>query len=355
MDFGITLFPDVSPEEKSAADYFRESFAIVERAEQLGYTHVRSIEHHFTPYGGYSPSSIVMLTGLASRTTTMKLITGAVIPAFNHPLKIAGELGMLDAISNGRVMAGFGRAFLPHEFHRFGISRDESQARFREGIEQVDLLLRTEDATSHGAFHAFERTTTLPRPTQYPRPPFFVAANNTLSSYEYAGRQGYFIMGVPMVASQLRTNLEAYRAAWNAAGHPGSGKVFLAFHMFVDPDSARARRIAGNHVESYFKSLVEATAGMDTEHSKDYEGYAKQREAFSRLTIDMLIESCAAWVGSPAEVRSQIARYRDAVGGFDYASMQVNFHTMPVEEAMRSIELFAHEVMPEFISAPALA
>ncbi|HXP93755.1 MAG TPA: LLM class flavin-dependent oxidoreductase [Candidatus Binatia bacterium] len=354
MEFGITLFPDVSPEEKAAADYFRESFAIVERAEELGYTLVRSIEHHFTPYGGYSPSSILMLTALAARTKKMKLVTGAVIPAFNHPLKIAGELGMLDAISNGRLMVGFGRAFLLHEFRRFGVSRDESQARFREGIEQVALLLTTENATSHGKFHSFENTTTLPRPTQRPRPQFFIAANTTAASYEFAGRQGHYIMGVPMVAEKLRANLDLYRKAWAEAGHPGRGKVFLAFHMFVDRDSERARRIAGKHVESYFKSLVEATVGMDTERSSDYEGYEKQRQQIAKLNIDTLIASCAAWVGSPAEVREQIARYHELIGGFDYAALQVNFHTLPFEEAMRSIELFAHEVMPEFSEVPAL-
>jgi alkanesulfonate monooxygenase SsuD/methylene tetrahydromethanopterin reductase-like flavin-dependent oxidoreductase (luciferase family) len=344
MEFGITLFPDVSPQEKPAAEYFRESFAIVERAEELGFTFARSIEHHFTPYGGYSPSSILMLTGLAARTRKMKLVTGAVIPAFNHPLKIAGELGMLDAISNGRLMAGFGRAFLLHEFRRFGISRDESHARFREGVEQVELLLSTENATSHGKFHSFENTTTLPRPTQRPRPQFFIAANTTPSSYEFAGSRGYYIMGVPMVAQQLRANLDIYRRAWVEAGHPGQGKVFLAFHMFVDRDSERARRIAGKHVESYFKSLVEATAGMDTEHSSDYEGYEKQREKIAQLNIDTLIANCAAWVGSPAEVRGQIARFSEAIGGFDYAALQVNFHTLP-------FEVFAHEVMPEFGAA----
>jgi alkanesulfonate monooxygenase SsuD/methylene tetrahydromethanopterin reductase-like flavin-dependent oxidoreductase (luciferase family) len=292
-----------------------------------------------------------MLTGLATITKSMKLVTGAVIPAFNHPLKIAGELGMLDAISGGRLMAGFGRAFLPHEFKRFGVSRDESQARFREGIEQVDLLLTTENATSHGQFHSFEQTTTLPRPTQRPRPQFFIAANSTLSTYEYAGKQGHYIMGVPMIADQQRAQLEVYRKAWKDAGHPGEGKVFLAFHMFIDEDPARARRIAGAHVESYFKSLVEATAGMDTELSKDYEGYDKQREHIAKLNIDNLIANCAAWVGSPAEVREQIARYYEGVGGFDYAALQVNFHTIPYDEAIRSLELFAAKVMPEFGAA----
>jgi alkanesulfonate monooxygenase SsuD/methylene tetrahydromethanopterin reductase-like flavin-dependent oxidoreductase (luciferase family) len=221
-------------------------------------------------------------------------------------------------------------------------------------MEQVDLLLRTENVTSQGAFHSFENTTTLPRPTQRPRPPFFVAANNTPTSYEYAGRQGHFIMGVPMVAEQLRANLEVYHEAWRAAGHPGKGKVFLAFHMFVDHDAERARRIAGKHVESYFKSLVEATAGMAEEPSRDYAGYEKQREQIAKLTIDSLIANCAAWVGSPSDVRGQIARYHEAVGGFDYASLQVNFHTLPLDEALRSIELFAHEVMPEFTASPAL-
>ena len=48
----------------------------------------------------------------AARTTTMRLVTGAVLPAFNHPLKLAGEIAMLDAISGGRAEIGFARAFV---------------------------------------------------------------------------------------------------------------------------------------------------------------------------------------------------------------------------------------------------
>ena len=70
-------------------------------------------------------------------TKTIRLVTGAVLPVFNNPLKLAGQIGMVDAISRGRVEIGFARAFLPHEFARFGISMDESRARFDEGLEQV--------------------------------------------------------------------------------------------------------------------------------------------------------------------------------------------------------------------------
>ena len=62
---------------------------------------------------------MVFLAAAAQRTRTIRLVTGAVLPVFNNPLKLAGELGMLDAISNGRLDIGVARAFLPHEFATF--------------------------------------------------------------------------------------------------------------------------------------------------------------------------------------------------------------------------------------------
>lgn len=348
MDFGLTFFPEVDPEQKPADEYFRESLDLVEAAEGLGYGHVRSIEHHFTGYGGYSPNSILMLTAAAQRSKTMKLITGAVIPAFNHPVRTAEDLCMLDAISGGRLQVGFGRGFLPYEFTNFKISRDDSIERYREGVEQVDLLMRTENATSHGKFFSFDNITTYPRPTQSPRPPFMVAANITEESYEYAGRNGHWIMVVPMTASRLREYLETYHQAYRAAGHPGRGKVFLSFHMFVDPDPRRAREIARPHVESYFKAIMRSIKDIGTTLSDNYKGYEKQAEHFKAITLETLIETGSAWVGSPAEVRDQIESFNDACGGFDYASLQVNFHLLPYAESLRSLTLFGEEVIPYF-------
>src|SRR5271168_4707180 len=147
MQFGVQFFPNFKPGDKTAADYFAQSLAVAEEAETLGYSHARTIEHYFERYGGYSPNPIVFLAAVAQCTKTMRLVTGAVVPAFNNPLKLAGEIGMLDAISQGRFDVGFARAFLPHEFRRFRISPDESVARFREGLEQVEMLLTQENVT----------------------------------------------------------------------------------------------------------------------------------------------------------------------------------------------------------------
>src|SRR5215510_6509704 len=225
MEFGVQFFPDVRPEQKSGADYFGDALALAGESEKLGFSHIRIVEHYFHYYRGYSPNPMLFLAAAAQRTCRSRLVTGAVLPIFNHPLKLAGEIGMLDAISGGRLDVGFARAFLPHEYRRFGRSPDESVARFREGIEQVALLLTSENVTHRGRFHTIENTTSLPRPTQKPRPKFYIAAQNTPDSFVFAGRMGYSVMAIPLGGAAMRLLLASYRDAWKAAGHPGEGEV----------------------------------------------------------------------------------------------------------------------------------
>ena len=188
MEFGVQFFPSVGPARKGPAQYWGEALALTALADQLGYAHVRTVEHYFHSYGGYSPDPLIFLAAAAARTRKIRLITGAVLPVFNNPLKLAGQIGMVDAISQGRLEVGFARAFLPHEFGRFGISMDESRARFDEGLEQIRQLLTEENVTCRGRFHSFANVTSQPRPTQTPRPPFWIAALSTKDSFENAGR-----------------------------------------------------------------------------------------------------------------------------------------------------------------------
>ena len=349
MEFGIQFFPDVGPDEKSPVAYFKDSLAIAEAAEQLGFSHIRTVEHYFTAYGGYSPNPLIFLTAVAQRTKRLRIITGALLPVFNNPLKLAGEIGMADALSEGRLDVGFARAFLPHEFRRFGITPDESVARYREGLEQIELLLTQENVTHQGRFHQIRNTTSLPRPTQQPRPPFFVASINTPDSFEFAGRMGYGVMAIPLTGARVRELLAIYREAWRQAGHPGCGQVLIAYHMVCHEDPATARRIAREPLHAYLKSLIDAASDwIEGQTSKDYPGYDKVIGGLKTTTMESLIESGGAWIGSPDEIRRAIARVIDDVGAFEQASLQVNFNTMPLDTALQSIALFSREVMPHF-------
>lgn len=347
MEAGINFFPDVTPQEKPADIYFDESLRIVSQADELGYHHIRIVEHYFNRYGGYSPNPIVFLSAAAQRSRRLKLITGAVLPVFNHPLKLAGEIGMLDGISKGRLEVGFARAFLPHEFGRFGIALDESRARFEEGIDTVRRLLEEEEVSYKGRFHSFPPTTSLPRPTQKPRPPFWIAALATEQSFVFTGRQGHSIMAIPLLGAKIRPLLQLYRDAWRTAGHPGPGRVMLAFHMFCHENGEQARKTARGPINHYLRSLVEAASGwLEGTSSADYPGYSQMIAALERETFDTVLANGGAWVGTPDEIVAQARSYNEQFGGFEVASLQVNFATLAFAEAQRSVQLFGHEVLP---------
>jgi alkanesulfonate monooxygenase SsuD/methylene tetrahydromethanopterin reductase-like flavin-dependent oxidoreductase (luciferase family) len=348
MEFGMQFFPDVGPDQKSGAQYFDECLRLVDLVDPYGWGHVRTVEHYFQPYGGYSPNPLVFLAAAAQRTRHARLITGAVLPIFNHPLKLAGEIGMVDAISGGRLEVGFARAFLPHEFARFGISVDESRVRFSEGMEQVQLLLEREAVGAQGRFHSFRETTSLPRPTQKPRPPFWVAAIATPESFTAAGKAGHSIMAIPMTGGKMNELLTLYRDAWRSAGHPGNGRVMLAFHMFCHEDRDTAWRIARDPLNRYLRSLVDAASDWAGMSSADYPGYDKIIDIMSRETIETQVENGGAWIGTPEDIAEQIAAYDKRAGGFESASLQVNFNTLSYEDAERSVRLFGERVIPKF-------
>jgi alkanesulfonate monooxygenase SsuD/methylene tetrahydromethanopterin reductase-like flavin-dependent oxidoreductase (luciferase family) len=347
INVGLAFVPDVDEHERGAAEYFAQCLDFVELGDRLGFHHVRIVEHYFRRYGGYSPNPIVFLAAAAQRSRRLRLITGAVLPAFNHPLKLAGEIGMLDAISGGRAEIGFARAFLPHEFQRFGVDMNESRARFGEGTRVVRDLLAEQTVSHDGRFHRFPPTTSLPRPTQRPHPPFWVAALSSAESFELAGELGWGVMAQPVVPDSLRGNLELYRKAWRKAGHPGDGQVMLAFHMLCAEDGEGAREAAREPVNRYLRVLAEAASEWTTgTESADYAGYQRMIEKLRQDDFDRLYQRGSALVGSPDEITTMLLDYHAACGGFETASIQFYFSNIDPELARGSLELFATRVLP---------
>ena len=206
----------------------------------------------------------------------------------------------------------------------------------------------TQENVSHrGQFHSFENVTSLPRPTQKPRPKFYIASTRTADSFEFAGRAGHALMSIPV--GPLKELLPIYRKAWRDAGHPGDGEVMIAFHMFCHEDAKLAREIPRRQFEDYFIALYES-AGEWTQgtSSKDYKGYDVSISRMKNASLESQIESGGAWVGTPDEIKGIIRRFEDAMGKFEHASLQINFGTLDFAEAQKSMRLFAKDVIPEF-------
>jgi alkanesulfonate monooxygenase SsuD/methylene tetrahydromethanopterin reductase-like flavin-dependent oxidoreductase (luciferase family) len=121
----------------------------------------------------------------------------------------------------------------------------------------------------------------------------------------------------------------------------------LAFHMFCHQDQATAERIAREPLNRYLRSLVEAASEwMSGESSADYPGYDKIIAMLSRDDFDSQVAKGAAWVGTPNRILDSVASYRQQIGDFEIASLQVNFNDMSLADAQASMRLFGEEVLP---------
>ena len=350
MRFGLNFFPSFRLEDMSSAEYFGQALRLSERADELGYNSIKTVEHYFHDYGGHSPNPIVLLSAIAARTQRIRLITGAVIPAFNHPIKLAGELAMLDNISNGRLDAGFGRAFIPKEFDTFGVKMDESRARFEEGIDIISRLWTEERLSYEGKFHKFCDVRLMPRPLQKPHPPIWIAAVATKESFVWAGRHGFHIMIVPFASNLdlVRELVQTYRDAWREGGHsPGAEQIQSSLHCYIAETHKEAIEGFKRPVERYIEVFAEAVRSWAGQESSQYAGYEKLVEAITALTAGKMIESHTALVGTPEEVIEQVEFNRELIGEHE-PSMQINFGGINEPEAFRTVELFAARVMPRF-------
>ena len=98
-----------APAEVSDASLYADGLALVRRAEDLGLQSVWTVEHHFTPYI-VVPNPIQFLTYVAAATTRMEVGTMVTVLPWHHPLRLAGEVAMLDILLGGRKLhLGLGR------------------------------------------------------------------------------------------------------------------------------------------------------------------------------------------------------------------------------------------------------
>jgi len=349
MRFGVNFFPTIGPADPGAATYFTDTLALAAEVDRLGYDHVKTVEHYFFRYGGYSPDPVTFLAAVAARTTNVDLVTGAVIPAFTHPIQLAGRLAMLDHICGGRLKVGFGRAFLPAEFEAFGVDMDDSRARFDERVRAVVRLWTAENVRWHGRFDTFGPVTLLPRPLQRPHPPVLVASALTAESAVSAGRNGFGLMLVPSILPRERVQetIESYRQAWREAGHPaGQEAVHLSYGAYLAEDAEEAYTKGRGYAKQTNEVMLEAVSSWAQTRSSAYQGYEKIVERISRSDFDRSLEEDKTLVGSPEEITDRLRRIRSWFGPDVTVSLQAISGNPPYEEALRTITLFAERVLP---------
>jgi alkanesulfonate monooxygenase SsuD/methylene tetrahydromethanopterin reductase-like flavin-dependent oxidoreductase (luciferase family) len=106
-------------------------------AESRGALAIAICEHH-TMADGYLPSPLVLATAMAARTTSLSIMTAALILPLYDPIRLAEDMVVLDIISGGRVSYIMAVGYRPEEFEHHG--RDFHR-RGRLVDDQLTLLI----------------------------------------------------------------------------------------------------------------------------------------------------------------------------------------------------------------------
>ena len=308
----------------------------IQAAEELGYDAAVLAERHFRHSDLLSPSPFCLAAAVAARTKRIRIGLAARILALDHPLHVAEDAATLDVLSGGRLDFGAARAGLDQECHNvFRSPMEESRNRFQEALDVI-VGAWTQDRFSYqGQHYRIPEVSVFPKPLQKPHPPISLVTVSP-ESLEFAASRGYSaVIGAIRSLPELQDTVRSYRNAYYAAGHNGSGgDLSINRFIYVSDTDDQARR----EIEQPFLTFIEERApDLKSALIKKYGG--AESFGFERFREDFCI------FGSPDTVSTRIKQLREGLG-ITNLLCTLNFITLDHALCLRSMELFAREVMP---------
>ncbi len=349
-------FPGHMYDRKLGKQLYDEHLALYRRADELGYDGVCFAEHHYGT-NSVDPSPNVMASAVAAQTSNVKIvILGNCLPMHGHPVRLAEELAMVDVISGGRLVSGFIRGG-GGEYWAYGVDIAKGRAMYNEAAELIVKAWTAEEPFSwHGEYYDYDCVSILPRPIQQPHPPVIVAGN-TAESIEWAAEHRYPLMTSFSPTDQIAETFGYYRKyAQEACGWtPGPDYMGVSRQCYVAETDERAIQEIREHALAFYNNvsapgrkpeMQALNAARHTERSFAYKSAGHHhmpsggQDLFDRVQEDGLLVT-----GSPDTVIRKIREQQQALGIGIFLTY-LPFGTLEPKHAMKSLELFAKEVLP---------
>ncbi len=275
--------------EAQAGDGYRLLLEGSTFADQHGFEAVWTPERHFHAFGGSYPNPSVMSAALATHTKNIAIRAGSVVLPLHSPVRVAEEWAIVDNLSNGRVGISFAAGWQPNDFVLNPSGYGSAKELLPGMIDTVKRLWRGEPVPMDGHDGGTVNIRTLPRPVQ-PELPVWLTSAGSPSTFVQAGSLGTNLLThlLGQSVDELGANIQRYRDAWAAAGHPGEGRVTLMLHTFLDHDATTAKEEARQPLKGYLGTAAGLLKNMASAFPT-FAGSGKDAdEAFKSLTDDEL-------------------------------------------------------------------
>jgi alkanesulfonate monooxygenase SsuD/methylene tetrahydromethanopterin reductase-like flavin-dependent oxidoreductase (luciferase family) len=343
----FALFTHVPwPEGRDQRQLLEETIQQVQHAEELGFQGAWMAEHHFSRYG-LGSASLLVASNIAARTKKIRLGTAVLVPTLHHPLRLAEDAATLDVLSGGRLDAGFGRGAAGYEYTGYGLDPEESQGRFQETIRTVQGLWTTPEYTCQGKYFQINRVNLVPSPVQRPHPPIYIAATRTPATLNFVVSTGHpLIVGVVLDhADALELCHRFVNMSAEAGHHVPMSRIPFFRYFYVAETEQQARKdteAALNWTLDMIQFRRQFAEGSEVHHR-----LADWRRTRTELppSYEYLFEHRAI-IGNPEQCVAAIKGFQDQ--GIEYFGCNFAFGGLEHGKVLRSMDLFAREVMPHF-------
>src|SRR5437660_2562055 len=345
MEFGMFHeFPSMPG--RGETEMFDESMAQIDAAERWGLDVTVLAEIHFAPERTYLSAPLAIASAIAARTRRMKIGIAVQVLPLCHPLRLAEEAATVDQISHGRLIFGVGRSGVVSTYDAYQVPYDESRERFAEILDIVKRAWTEPRFSYAGKFHRFDNVACVPKPYQKPLPEIRIAAS-TPDTFPAIGALGY-----PVFASvrhptwaELAPHIKAYYDAYQAAGHPGKGQVFVSAPIYIAETEERARAEAEESVTHFYRLQYELIA--DSARRSGRQAFIDRAERLRTLTYaDVLRRNVL--VGTPQSVAQKLRQLQDEIG-FDGILAELNCGGLiPHERVLNALPLVVQGALPNF-------
>ena len=336
----ISLSPD-----RSLATTFNERLEFIQAADGAGFYCLHVAEHHCTPLN-MIPVPGVFLGAVARATKRMRFGPMVYLLPLYSPLRLAEEICMLDHLSEGRMEIGVGRGVSPFELNYHKVDHGESRDIFVDALGCLRAALGSDQFSYAGKYFNYTDVPMALRPLQQPTPAFWYGSSNAIGS-TFAGEEGMHFSSNGSTQS-AKANIVAFKQALSKRGGPAQPKaefsdgvaIGISRQIVVADTDEEAHRIAKPACEYHLDMLnYLRNKHGSTEFSNRLKipGGAKYEDT---LAQGMVI------AGSPRTVVAELKK-QGAELSVNYLLAYLFFGTMTMSEAMRSLQLFTSEVMPE--------
>jgi len=344
--FGIFDWVDASGQE--LADHYERRLRLVELADRSPFWCYHVAEHHGTPLG-LVPSPNMFLAAVAARTRRLRFGPLVNVLPLYDPVRLVEEICMLDHLSRGRLELGLGRGGVPGELAPYGVRAEDTREIFQEALALVLQGLREGRFDHQGRWFPNRAGSTPLRPFQRPYPPLWYPTSFP-DSVPWIAREGISILFAFLLARQQTTaaeQIERYRQiqqehradSGRLNGHVAEPCVGVCHHVVVAETDTEAHAVARRALQRWFANF-------------NHLWLRERGTEYFPSDVDAFIEAGHAIVGSPRTVREQVRQTLAETGGNYFAGVFA-FGDLTEEEASRSLDLFARQVIPDLMAAGA--